>query len=339
LQQLNPQLEQWLQQLSLFKGFGLSPLAGDASFRRYYRLIPTLTQEQSYIAMDASLEVSSCQAFVAIAEGLAAQGVNTPKIFAADLQQGFILLSDFGNRLYLNELSTENAATLYRRALDALLEIQSCRQLANWTLPLFDEHFLQSELNEFQNWVLTRYLALTPSPAEKSMLCETFEFLIKSATEQPQVFMHRDYHSANLMVLPNQQVGVLDFQDACLGPITYDVVSLLRDCYIDWPEAEVQALLAYYQQQLAEVGVKLALSDFQQWFDLMGVQRHLKAAFIFARKYLRDQTPRYLQYLPRTFNYVAKVSAQYPQLANLHEYLNETLQPLLQQRGEACLVG
>ena len=333
----HPALQEWLQKVCPLPLIRLQPMTGDASFRRYYRVSH---QQQSYVVMDASLEKNGTRPFVAIAQALLARGIAVPEIIAADFEQGFLLISDLGQHLYLNELNVDNADALYKTALDSLAQIQACPDVAGWSLPNFDQSFMQRELNEFNRWVINDYLALNPSLSEQEMLADSFIKLITKGSQQPQVFMHRDYHSANLMILPQQGVGVLDFQDACRGPLTYDVVSLLRDCYIDWPQEQVMAWLAYYHRQLGEFPVfkDLDFAELTTWFDWMGVQRHLKASFIFARKYLRDHTLNYLKYLPRTFNYAATITGNYPELQALHEYLNEKVLPLLEKRGAECVV-
>ena len=322
----NTDLQQWLQQVYPLPGQTLTEMQGDASFRRYYRL---QHENKSYVVMDASREPSSCQPFVAISRALYPRGLIVPEIIAHDLSKGYLLISDLGDRLYLNELRTDNANELYKNALNALSQLQSCMDIQDWNLPAFDQQFMQRELNEFNTWVINRYLKLTPSDHDKNILQDAFTKIISNACQQPQVFMHRDYHSANLMVLPEQKVGILDFQDACIGPLSYDLVSLLRDCYIDWPDSQVQNWVNYYHEKLREQRLFLHVSadEFMQWFDWMGIQRHLKASFIFARKFLRDFTPRYLHYIPRTFNYVAHVSAQYPELKELHHYVTQVMIP------------
>lgn len=328
----HPILTEWLQENCSFPIDTLQEIPGDASFRRYFRL---QSGSQSYMVMDASKQRDCFEPYLAIARALLALGVKVPEIMAQDLARGFMLISDFGDSQYLNTLSHANADTLYKTALDSLTLVQSCREVPGWALPAFDARFMQNELSEFKHWFLERYLNLSLSTKEEGLLQTTFSQLCQSAEQQTQVFIHRDYHSANLMVLPGKSVGILDFQDACIGPITYDVVSLLRDCYIDWPDEKVQEWLGYYYAHLREHELLQTVSfdQFTQWFDLMGLQRHMKALFIFARKYLRDSTSRYLQYLPRTLNYVVKISERYPQLQNFHAFARDLTLPFYQKES------
>lgn len=325
-------LTQWLQQSCTFPIDALREIPGDASFRRYFRLY---SGTQSYMVMDASQQRDCFEPYVAIAKALCSLGVTVPQIMAQDLGRGFMLISDFGDTQYLTELQTHNADGLYKTAMDSLALIQACRKVDDWSLPAFDQTFMQRELGEFNSWFLEKYLKLSFSVQDREMLQSTFSQLSAAANQQTQVFIHRDYHSANLMVLPDKKVGVLDFQDACIGPVTYDLVSLLRDCYIDWPDEQVQSWVAYYYSSLCERHVLQAVSfdQFLQWFDWMGMQRHMKALFIFARKYLRDHTTRYLKFMPRTLNYIVKVSARYPELGAFHIYARDRMLPILSEHN------
>ncbi len=306
-------LQSWLN--SQLPTYQLEALPFDASFRRYFRVQHA---QGSYIAMDASLEIKSCVPYVAIANAFRKKGLCAPEIIASDLTQGFLLLSDFGNCVYLNELNLNNARELYGRALDSLAILQTCRKVEHWQVPLFTADFMRQELELFKEWFLQKHLGLELLPHTEKMLAECFNFLAESAASQPQVFMHRDYHSANLMVLPERSVGILDFQDAFMGPVTYDLVSLLRDCYIAWPEELVTELVLQYRKKLS---IKVSESEFLRWFDLMGLQRHLKALLTFARKYRRDGNANYLQHIPRTLNYILNVSQRYEPCQALYNFL------------------
>lgn len=308
----------WLTETCHLTDCNITPLPGDASFRRYFRI---QHNNQSYIAMDASVEKASCVPFVAIARALRAEGLQAPEILASDLTQGFLLLTDFGDHLYLRELTLQNAEELYKYALDALSVLQRCRNTEGWRVPLFTADFMYQELLRFKEWFLEKYLALQLSEQTNNMLEECFNFLAQSAAKQAQVFMHRDFHSANLMVLPNNEVGILDFQDAFIGPVTYDLVSLLRDCYIAWPEEVVTKLVLYYWEKIALPNV--TAEEFLCWFDLMGMQRHMKALLTFSRKYCRDNNANYLQHVPRTLNYVLTVGQRYPECRALVNFLTE----------------
>jgi aminoglycoside/choline kinase family phosphotransferase len=202
-----------------------------------------------------------------------------------------------------------------------------------WKIQPFTAHFMQQELMLSKEWFLETYLGLPLATAEENMLERFFQFLSQEAARQPQVFMHRDYHSANLMWLPDRQVGILDFQDAFYGPVTYDLVSLLRDCYVDWPEELVKALVFEYHERL---NLAVSRDEFYHWFNLMGMQRHLKALLTFARKFERDQNKNYLQYIPRTLKYLANVSGSYKETADFHQFLTEVVQPRAAEK--ACEV-
>lgn len=310
-------LQQWLTEDCRLPTYQLEAIPADASFRRYFRVYhPAGT----YIAMDAPPEREKSFPFVAIAKALRAQGLSVPEIFASDLAQGFLLLTDLGDKLYLKELNAHNVENFYSRALQALAILQACRKVDGFTISSFSQHFMRQELQLFQEWFLERYLNLNLDDETKNHLGICFDFLCLSAATQPQVFMHRDYHSANLLSLPNNQVGILDFQDAFMGPVTYDLVSLLRDCYIHWPDTLVAKLALQYRDQ-----IQLAVSDeiFLRWFDLMGLQRHMKALLTFSRKFLRDQNSNYLQHIPRTLNYIAAISARYEECKMLNEFISE----------------
>ncbi len=314
-------LFQWLRQSDLVEPT-LYPIAGDASFRRYFRIPQGIN---SYIAMDAPPEKENCAPFVAISRALRAHGLLTPEIIAADLSQGFLLLTDFGNRLLLNELNPLTMEILYSQALKSLATLQSCPpEKAHWKIPPFTATFMYNELKLFQEWYLGKYLMLTLSAATKTMLDQLFAFLAQTAANQPQVFMHRDYHSANLMILPDDQLGILDFQDAFIGPVTYDVVSLLRDCYIAWPDEQIIKLALQYRNQL---NLKVSDTEFLRWFDLMGLQRHLKTLLTFARKFRRDGNPNYLKHIPRTLNYIMRESQPYAESREFNNFLHEIIVP------------
>lgn len=316
------QLNQWLTDHCKLSSFQMHPLAGDASFRRYFRV---KFQDKFYIAMDAPPDRENCIPFVAIANALRQVGLRTPEIMASHLDSGFLLLEDFGDQLLLRELNSENAETLYEQALDALLVLQTCRQVHAWTLATFTAELMRKELDLFKEWFLQKHLKLNWSQATDKQLARCFDFLAETAAEQPQVFMHRDYHSANLMVLSNKQMGILDFQDAFIGPVTYDLVSLLRDCYIDWPDDLVNQLVRYYFKKLNLKNVNV--EEFKRWFDLMGVQRHLKALLTFSRKLHRDNNANYLQHIPRTVNYIHKITARYSDCEFLHDFIKKEVLP------------
>lgn len=321
-------LNHWLQKCG-FASYSLFAMQGDASFRRYYRIHQN---ELSYVVMDDPSPEDKCRHFVAIADALRHLGLYTPQIFASDFKHGLLLLSDFGDLTFLKALHANNANLLYNKAISALIELQTCKSVPNHQLPFFTGDFMWQEWRWFKEWFLEKLMGLYLTTEQKEL--ETcFAAVVASAVAQPQVFMHRDYHSANLMVLPLHEVGILDFQDAFIGPLTYDLVSLLRDCYIDWPDHQVQGWALSYWQQLQNHGQLQGVQEeeFLRWFDLMGVERHLKALFTFSRKAIRDLDIRYLQAVPRTLHYLLTVSAKYSELFYLHAYIKEQIMPRMDQ--------
>lgn len=313
------QLNHWLRQC--IEARSITPLVQDASFRRYFRVS---TDHQSFIAMDAPPEKEPCKPFVSIGRGLRNHGVNTPIIHAEDISQGFLLLSDFGQTLYLSALSQDNCDQLYQRAMHELIKIQSCEKIDNYDIPRFDHALFTEELENFRNWYLQKHCKINLTAQEHKVIDALFEMLIQSAQTQTQVFTHRDYHSRNLMLLEHNDIGILDFQDAVWGPITYDLVSMIRDCYIVWPNPQVEKwVLAFYNMLPKQHKQNTPFALFMRWFDLMGLQRHLKAIFIFARKSLRDQDPRYLEDIPRGLHYVQLVCEKYPELSAFYQLLKK----------------
>lgn len=298
----------------------IAPASSDASFRRYFRV---WRGGQTWIVMDAPPDKEDCRPFIAIAQALRDLGLNAPEVLAEDLGQGWLLLSDLGTRQYLAELNAKSVARLYDDALAALARLQVGGDPDSSLLPPYDAALLQREMELFREWFLGRLLGLTLTTAEHQTLDQAFAVLTAQALAQPRVWVHRDYHSRNLMVTDPANPGVLDFQDAVVGAVTYDLVSLLRDCYIAWPRAQVETWALDYRQRLRALGLS-GLDDTEQflrWFDLMGVQRHLKATGIFARLYLRDGKPGYLPDIPRTLGYVLEVATRYPELAELRALL------------------
>lgn len=312
----------WLENDLLLDIKTLEPASGDASFRRYFRVF---TAEQNFIVMDAPPERENVAAFIKIANFLSQADVSVPTVFRQNLADGFLLLEDFGSTSYLQKLSLETAPALYQSALASLLKLQTNVFLRNTDLPRYDHALLTRELDIFEEWFLGELLDTTITP---ELWQPVKTLLIESALSQPAVFVHRDYHSRNLMVLETNSPGILDFQDAVIGPITYDAVSLLRDCYIAWPQPQIDAWLSGYYQNLTQAGlVTASLETFRRWFDLMGLQRHLKAIGIFARLDIRDQKPNYLNAIPRTLNYAVSVAAAYPELKAFGDFLEHIALP------------
>ncbi|GGY58087.1 aminoglycoside phosphotransferase family protein [Marinobacter zhanjiangensis] len=329
-------LSYWVHQHPGFDRARLTPVSGDASFRRYFRATgkDSAGKTITAIAMDAPPEREDCHPFVALAHHWREHGVAVPQIFAEDPGQGFLLLEDFGDQLMLGRLNGVTADDLYDEAMAELIRIQQVPEGDDYPLPPYDEALLDREMNLFPDWLLEGLLQMNLTDGERCMLETTFAFLRESALAQPRVTVHRDYHSRNLLVRPDTPVpGVIDFQDAVNGPITYDIASLLKDCYIDWPAARRNAWLEDFRLMSREAGLHQADSDtFRQWFELMGMQRHLKAAGIFARLYLRDGKSGYLADIPRTVNYLAEASRPLPALRHFHQWLQDNVLPAIHHK-------
>ncbi|MEJ2455602.1 MAG: phosphotransferase [Candidatus Thiodiazotropha sp.] len=323
-------LKSWLASLPMIGEYQIEPASGDASFRRYFRVT---TGDCSYIAMDAPPEKEALEPFLKVARSFEAIGLNVPHIHAEEHAKGFLLLGDLGSVLYLDRLDADTVERLYGDALGALVTIQACGPREG--LPAYDRALLMREMELFREWLVGRELSLSLSPDEHGMLDTTFTALADNALQQPQVCVHRDFHSRNLMVTPSHNPGILDFQDAVIGPVTYDLVSLLRDCYISWPDQQVEAWVQGYFELAVQSGV---LHDehehqFQSWFDLMGVQRHLKASGIFARLNRRDGKPGYLKDIPRTLGYISPLNQRYPLLDGLVRLIRSKVLPALARRN------
>jgi len=309
----------------------LSPASADASFRRYFRV---RTERISLIAMDAPPDREDCAPFVRIAGYLEQMGLNAPRIVQADPLRGFLLLTDLGSRPYLDELREQpgRAERLYGDALVALQALQERGRRFQGELPPYDDKLLEFELSLFRDWLCARHLSIEFTGQDEADWRSSVELLIENALGQPRVFVHRDFHSRNLMVTETDGPGILDFQDAVEGPLTYDLVSLLKDCYIRWPAAQVQSWAKRFHAAIS--GKDRGTPDaarFMQSFELMGVQRQLKAAGIFARLALRDGKAGYLEDVPRTLEYVSEVAPRYPGLAFLGRLIGERCLPALRK--------
>lgn len=316
-------INDWLKNICQLENYQITVMTPDASFRRYYRIQDA---KQTYVLMDAPPPEKSCEPYIRIADCLRQHGLQTPVIYHAQLDIGLLLLSDFGDDTYIKALNNSNADQLYRNALTSLAIIANI----SFELPKFDAEFMWQEWLSHKEWFLDKYLQM-PFMQEEAALDDCMQKIIESAVNQTQVFMHRDYHSANLMVHQND-VGILDFQDAFIGPVTYDLVSLLRDCYIAWPQHDVMRWVEYYYQLLiSHKIIDIDIAIFYQWFDLMGLQRHLKALLTFSRKKVRDNHPQYLKHMPRTLDYIITVSGKYPELGLLHRFYKEKVVQLCVQ--------
>ncbi len=330
-------LKEWLTRDLTFGTERIAPASEDASFRRYFRI---WRDGETFIVMDAPPEKEELKPYLSIAGMLTAIGVHVPRVLAEEHGRGFLLVTDLGTRQYLDDLAVgEHVEAHYLDAMMALSRIQSRGLEHAERLPPYDRNLLEHEMHLMPEWFCERHLRLELSTSERNMLVDTFETLCREALAQPQVFVHRDYHSRNLMVCPGDNPGILDFQDAVRGPVTYDLVSLFRDCYIGWPPGRVHEWVLRYREMALAAGVDVGVNEaqFLRWFDLMGVQRHLKVLGIFARLYHRDGKRGYLDDLPLTLKYVRDVSQAYPELAALERFLAERVTPILASRRAEAL--
>jgi aminoglycoside/choline kinase family phosphotransferase len=313
------QLRNWVRDRLGAEPDRIAPASADASFRRYFRIEHA---GASLIVMDAPPAQESCASFVQVAGLFARAGVNVPRILAQDLAQGFLLLTDFGSTTYLDALAAGDTERLYREALDALVRLQCAS--APGMLPEYDAAALRREMALFPEWYVGRHLGRTLEPEQRARLEAVFERVIAHNLAEPRVYVHRDYHSRNLMVTePNP--GILDFQDAVTGPLTYDLVSLLKDAYVEWPEERVLDWAVRYWQAARRAGlpVRADFGEFYRDFEWMGVQRHLKVLGIFARLWHRDGKPRYLSDLPLVLRYLERAARRYAELDPLARLLDE----------------
>jgi N-acetylmuramate 1-kinase len=343
-------LQAWLEQFFDSK-VDISLICGDASFRRYFRINH---QGHHYILADSPPHLVPIAPFVAIAKAYHQGGLSVPKVLHSCAEQGFVLQSDLGEQQLLALLTRDNVASHYHAALKLLPLIARVTQVqvsddlfdkhqasaTYQSLPLYDAEFVERELNIFSQWLLGNHLKLTLTSAEQKMLHDTFQCLTQSALCQPKVGMHRDFHSRNLIVASQsaasitdpQALGIVDFQDAVIGPISYDAVSLLRDCYVKWPQVIIAPLIEFHYQECIAQGLldpEVSLATYTRWFDLMGMQRHIKAAGIFARLNYRDNKPNYMADIPLTLSYLVDVGGQYPELTAFSQWIQDRILPLV----------
>jgi N-acetylmuramate 1-kinase len=319
----------WLARDLLLSVERIEPASTDASFRRYFRVFGP---RGTLIVMDAPPGREDVRPYLKVSALLESLGVHVPRVHESDVDRGLLLLEDLGSTQYLSRLRAGgDPEPLYGDALDALADIQARGASAADALAPYDREQLLRELQLMPEWFCARHLAIELTRDEHELISEAFEVLIREALAQPQVFVHRDYHSRNLMVVESRNPGVLDFQDALRGPVGYDLVSLLKDCYIAWPRTRVVQWLSAHRLRLIARGYRAARSDAEltRWFDLSGVQRHLKVLGIFARLFHRDGKPGYLPDLPLTLRYVLKACAAYPELAELGRFLERRAAPRL----------
>jgi len=328
LEQSQLALVQWLNKNGYNDVYDLSPLTGDAGFRQYYRF---RFKQRSFLAVIAPPFYCNNQSFIDIAHCLMSANLKVPQIFNYDLNLGYFCIEDFGNNLLASQLSPTSVKTWYQKALSLLPDLSAISPTSN--MLTFDADFIANELNIFSEWLVEHYLSISLTQAEQSMLESSFSLLSENMLQQPQVFMHRDFHSRNLMVLSDDTIGIIDFQDAVIGPITYDAVSLLRDCYIKWPAELVNDLFSGFVNQMNErYQLDVAHHTWQQWFDFSGMQRHLKASGIFARLLLRDKKPGYIKDIPLTLSYIVDIASQYPQLKELADFIEFKVLPEVKRK-------
>ncbi|HEX9707973.1 MAG TPA: phosphotransferase [Steroidobacteraceae bacterium] len=320
-------LERWIAGLPGPPVDRIAPASADASFRRYFRVH---RGGGTQIAMDAPPERESLDAWLRVARILAATGVQVPPVLAVDAEQGFVLIGDLGRHHYLEALGTgADPEPLYADAIDALVQMQSGDAASAAELPPYDRELLLRELSLFNEWFTSRHLGLAPDRAERDSIAEAFDWLCDQALAQPVVLVHRDYHSRNLLVRPEGNPGIIDFQDAVRGPVSYDLVSLLKDCYVVWPRKRLLAWLDRYRARAIDAGLDVGADreQFLEWFDRMGLQRHLKVLGIFSRLWHRDGKPGFLADLPRVLDYTLEATAALPPLAAFDAFLRRQVVP------------
>lgn len=316
------QLQNWLTTLFGNSAVDLRPASSDASFRRYFRFN---VDGDTFVVMDAPPDKEDTAPFLRIARRFYDIGLNVPRIVETDIENGFLLLSDLGTKVYLPNLNDDTVERLYGDALGALVILQTATLMEPDFLPDYSETLLRKEMELFREWYLGKHLSITLSEGQHAVLDGILTALVESARAQPRVWVHRDYHSRNLMITKKNSPGILDFQDAVSGPVTYDLVSLLRDCYIRWPRAQVHDWVLGYHQLARQSGIPVCDDEMQflNWFDRMGVQRHLKVCGIFARLNHRDGKSGYLDEIPRVLGYIMQVCRTDPELLPLAQLLGE----------------
>ena len=296
------QIRAWLA-TTPYKDYDITIASADASFRKYYRLSQGRT---SVILMDASLEKESLTPFVNITHRLLHVKVKAPKILAQNLSLGYLILEDFGDANLLDVLNRENFKALYEKAIDEIITMQNSDST---NLPVYDKKFLHAEMDLMQKWYLEKKLALHVTQMQKELISSTLEVISSVVLSQPQnIFVHRDFHSRNIMLTPQNELGIIDYQDAMSGALTYDLVSLLKDCYITFSREDIEALALLFAEKK---GLHVKREEFLKWFDFMGLQRHIKVLGIFSRLYLRDGKDGYLKDIPLTLHYVIETASRY----------------------------
>jgi N-acetylmuramate 1-kinase len=336
--------ERWLRGDLGLRVLQLAPASADASFRRYFRV--WLQDGQTRVLMDAPPDKEDLTTYLKVSHLLADCSVHVPAVDAADLLQGYCLLEDLGSTPMLSVLNAgADAEKLYQDALGTLAALQLAAGAAATQLPDYDEAALRREMQLLPEWFCEKHLQLILSETERQVVSQAFTLLVRECLAQPRVFVHRDYHSRNLMLTAERSPGVIDFQDALHGPVGYDLVSILKDCYIAWPRAQVERWVGEFRQRLlagGSLGRRLAGDtpmQFLRWFDMAGLQRHLKVLGIFARLYWRDGKAGYLADLPRTLDYVREVTGLYPEFAAFHALVEQRFTPNLERANQRALAA
>jgi aminoglycoside/choline kinase family phosphotransferase len=318
-------LKQWCEQ-ELSRKIELSLLHADASPRVYYRATHV---NDTWVAMDSSNEKQSIAPFISIAQNWISSGVNVPKILFCDMDKGWLILTDFGDKLLQYELSNENVDSYYQKCMDIILNIQ--RVDGNYDLPVFGVTHIQKELSLFKEWFVEKLLGMSFAGSWEKIFTPIEAKIISIFKQQPQVTVHRDFHSRNIMQLENDGLGIIDFQDAMIGPITYDLISLIKDCYICWDKNKVSSWQEYFYFKISENYKLINQAQFYEWCDWTSLQRHLKVLGIFSRLKLRDNKPRYLDDMPRIMDYVLEVTNKYPELKEFNDKLKNIVAPKLKK--------
>jgi N-acetylmuramate 1-kinase len=307
-------IEKWLNSTP-YKDFDINTASADASFRKYYRLS---SGDKSFLLMDASLEKESLKPFLDVTSKLLTVGVKAPNILEKNIKEGFLILEDFGSTHYLDILSENNFKSLYSKAIDEIVAMQQA-DISN--LPIYDKKFLHFEMDLMQEWYFEKLLNKNLKDKEKKIIASTLDSISEVVLSQPQnIFVHRDFHSRNIMLTKDEKIGVIDYQDAMSGAITYDLVSLLKDCYIEFEENEIRKLALEFRDK---IGLKTGDDEFIKWFDFMGMQRHIKVLGVFSRLFIRDKKHTYLNDIPLTLKYLFDTSNKYKETKALTQLLKE----------------
>ncbi len=298
-----------------YREYGLTVASADASFRKYYRLTQA---DKTVLLMDSSLEKESLKPFLNVTKRLTQVGVSVPKIYEQNLELGYLIIEDFGNTHLLNVLNESNFKELYKKAIEEMIRMQKADAKG---LPLYDKAFLHFEMDLMQAWYLEKHLAHSLTQEQKELLANSLDAISNTVLTQPQgLFVHRDYHSRNIMLREDDSLGIIDYQDAMSGALLYDLVSLLKDCYIAFDRESIIELVLYFKER---AGVDVSDAEFIKWFDFMGMQRHIKVLGIFARLFLRDGKDGYLKDIPLTLAYTLDAAKRYKETKALATLLEE----------------